>query len=1463
MSELSGRLGVPVRIDRVEVTWLNRLVLDGVYLEDQRGDVLFEANHIAAGFEFFPLLKGKFVFTTARIFGFTLNLSKETPESELNLQFVIDAFAKQEDNQEKREIDLRFNSILIRRGEFSYHVLSEPVNGGKFDPKHVNIHNLSGNISLKAFNKDSINANIKRLSLDEASGFNLSKLSLNIVGNPDSAHIHNFEIRLPETHLKIGQARIDFTPVDSLSRLVDQAPVALTIEPSQICLRDLAAFVPAFSNFTDIIDLSAEARGYIDDINLNRLTLTYSDKMLFNGKMNLRGITYPEEAYLFGEVSRMYITNEGLEGLVNNFSDKPILLPDPVRQLGSINFTGEISGFFDNLVAYGKLSSSIGTLQTDVLLGSNKEKGIATIIKGEISSSDLEIHRLFEAGNPFGSARFDIHLDATRPVNGYFAGAIRANLANLDYKDYRYENIRLSGRFSHNGFDGQVEVNDPNGVLYANGMFKNQGRNSIFNFQADLQHFRPDQLHLYDTYDSPDISLRLTADFTGNTIDNVAGSLSIDSLTMLTATDGFSIEHLEIEATGHEMDRTLSIHSDVLNGEIKGAYSFKTLIPSILRTFHDYVPALINATAPPQKTDTNNFTMFLSIDNTEAISRTLKLPFTVLKPVHISGQYDNLQNNFRLEATLPSFLIRQNQFENGFLYADNPYGIANLQVRATQFNPKGLRNYLDLKANAHNNEIDTYITWANNKDRLFKADLSLHTLFSEEPNEKGKNDLVTQISVLQSPFVVNDTTWYVNEAQIEVRNKTIDIHNFRIVHENQHILIDGKISENPADTLLLDLNEIELSYIFDILNNPVLQFGGKATGIFHINDLYGSRMLNTDLEVHNFSFNQVDFGRLSLFSEWDDDQQGILLLGSIYKTDSLFTDVNGYIYPVGDKAGLSLHFDANDIDIAFLQPFMEKVATGVKGRGYGNVHLFGPFSELSIEGDAYIKEGGLGIEFLNTYYTFSDSVQMTPGLIQAKDLRIYDKYENGGIVNLEVRHNHFKDIEYDVQLQTYNMLVYDVTERINPEIFGTVYGSGTARIFGNEKIVNLDVNMRSEKNTLVSFNFMTGSKAAEYDFITFVDKSSLHNHTGEPLPADSIRNFTPWQNEEAEIRMNFLVDITPDATIELIMDPIAGDKIEGYGNGRMEVEWGNRQDLRINGGFTIINGRYNFSLQQLFYRNFNIREGSTVTFRGDPFNATLDIEAVYNLYANINDLHTDFSREAGRTNIPVNCVMHIEGMLQNPAISFDLELPGSNEDLVQKVKSYVNTEDMLTRQIVYLLVLNKFYTMDSDYRSNEFSAVASSALSYQLSNILNSITDKVQIGTNIRTGQEGGFTETEVEMLLSSQLLNNRLIFNGNFGYKNNPDQGNIFVGEFDIEYMLTRSGEIRLKFYNHANDMYRYLKQSLTTQGLGVMYRKDFTHISEIFRRRRRLLLPPAGITPVQPEDDPDVAPLLPENEL
>lgn len=1428
----------------VDFEWFNNLVLKDLYLEDKNGKVLFEANHVAAGFEALPLLRGKIVFSSVRLFGISVNLAKDTPTSELNLKFVIDAFAKKDSVKRKTNIDLRFNSVLIRRGNFTYNIYSEPETPGKFNPRHIDVKNLSAKISLKAFNKDSLNAYIKKMSFDEKSGFNMDKLSLNVVANHDSAFIKNFEIRLPNTSVKVQTASIGLKDIDSISQVTDHAPINLAIAPSQICLKDLSAFVPAFKNFTDTIELTADASGFVNSIDLKKLRLTYSNKMEFLGKMELKGITHPEETYIFGQVNKMFISTEGISGIVNNFSTTPVALPQEVLRLGTINFTGEISGFFDNLVAFGAFTSAIGTLKTDLIFGSNREKGIAAYLKGHMSTPGLAINKIFQDGNPLGRIKFNISLDTQRPVDGSFYGKIDAKVSEFDYKSYKYENLQLSGNFKKNGFNGIVNINDPNAKVKAEGIFQHQGKNSVFNFKARMDNIRLDKLNLTDKYESPELSLAVNADFTGNNIDNIEGSVTVDSFSFKTTPKDFFLNQLKVVASGYDNNRNLRVSSDIINGEVNGMYSFTTIVPSLMNTFKGYLPALVSAKQKSNISKENNFSLLFTIENTETLSHTFKLPFAVVNQARIIGHYNNIYNKFRMETYLPMFKVGKVSFESGFIICDNPSDIVNLQLKATNYNDKGLRNYINLKLDAKDDRINTLLSWTNNKERLFKANLSTSTLFKAQSDGKKKPTLRTEININPSLAIFNDSIWTIKPASIVLDSSKVQINDFYVGHNNEYLELNGAVSPDLNDTLYLSLNKVELSYIFDILNIPVLRFGGSATGTFNISDLAGNRMLNTDLSIQDFSFNDVPLGKLNLYSEWDNEQQGILMLGSIYKNDTTFTDVNGYIYPIAPKSGLSLHFDANDINIAFLQPFMDRVVSNMQGRGFGHVHLHGPFNALTVEGDALVRNGGLGIDFLNTYYTFNDSVHLSPTEIRMKDVVLFDKDGNRAKVNGSVNHTNFKDISFNANIQASNLLVYNVTERLNPMIYGTVYGSGTTSIYGNEKLINFDVNLRSNPKTAVTLNFMDGSKAAEYDFITFINRSNPDS----ALVDSTYNQIKPFVNPEgAELRMNFQVDVTPDASIEMIIDPISGDKIKGNGNGSMQIQYGTKSDLRMYGGYTIENGSYNFSLQQVIHKTFKMREGSTISFRGDPFDANLNIAAIYNLTANLADLDESFSYEISRSNVPVNCVLNLKGMLRNPDISFDLELPNASEELEQQMRSLVNAQDMMTRQIIYLLVLGKFYTPEyMTANTSNFAAVASSTISAQLSSALNSITDKVQIGTNISTNNSS-FDDTEVALLLSSQLLNNRLLFNGNFGYRNNTLQSNsAFVGEFDLEYKLSKSGEIRLKAYNHYNDMNKLLiKQAPTTQGIGIMFKKDFVRPSDFFRKRKRLLL--SSPTPVK----------------
>ena len=344
-----------------------------------------------------------------------------------------------------------------------------------------------------------------------------------------------------------------------------------------------------------------------------------------------------------------------------------------------------------------------------------------------------------------------------------------------------------------------------------------------------------------------------------------------------------------------------------------------------------------------------------------------------------------------------------------------------------------------------------------------------------------------------------------------------------------------------------------------------------------------------------------------------------------------------------------------------------------------------------------------------------------------------------------------------------------------------------------------------------------------------------------------MRENLKEDNTPIDIHLNLQIDATPDGNMKIIMDPVAGDYISGKGNGNIRVSFFNKGDVKMFGNYTIDQGIYKFSLQEVIRKDFIIQSGSTIDFNGSPLDANLDIQAAYTVNsASLSDL--GIGETFSQNNVKVNCMMNLTGNLTHPDIKFDIELPNVSEEEREIVRSAISTDEEMNMQILYLLGIGKFYTYDygnnrSGQSSKAMSSMLSSTLSGQLNNMLSQALNlnNWNFGTNLSTGEKG-WTDMEIEGILSGQLLNNRLLINGNFGYRDNPMANSNFVGDFDVEWLLTKSGEIRLKAYNQTNDRY-YTKTTLTTQGVGIAYKKDFNTWRDIFlwnsRKRNKEVQP------------------------
>lgn len=402
--------------------------------------------------------------------------------------------------------------------------------------------------------------------------------------------------------------------------------------------------------------------------------------------------------------------------------------------------------------------------------------------------------------------------------------------------------------------------------------------------------------------------------------------------------------------------------------------------------------------------------------------------------------------------------------------------------------------------------------------------------------------------------------------------------------------------------------------------------------------------------------------------------------------------------------------------------------------------------------------------------------------------------------------------------------------------YGKVYGTGNVVLDGGNNAMTVDASLTTGSNT--SFTYITGvtTEAASNQFITFVDKTPKRIHDDVETDLYHHSNVRKTKEEDGppmDLRINMLIEATPNATMKIIMDPVAGDNITATGNGNLQVNFFNKGDFRMFGSYVIDQGMYKLSMQEVIRKDFILKSGGTVTFSGDPYQANLDLQAVYTVNsASLSDLVVDPSRNQGT--VKVNCLMNLTGNLSNPDIKFDLELPTVSEEDRELVRSATSTEEQMNTQIIYLLGIGKFYTYDyanNDQSSNATSSLAFSTLSGQLNNMLSQWMGNKNwnIGANLSTGEKG-WTDVEAEAMLSGRLLNNRLMINGNFGYKENVMANSNFVGDFEAIWLLTKNGDFRLRGYNQTNDRY-FTKSTLTTQGVGLMYKKDFNTWDELFR--------------------------------
>ncbi|MDE5958402.1 MAG: translocation/assembly module TamB [Muribaculaceae bacterium] len=1054
------------------------------------------------------------------------------------------------------------------------------------------------------------------------------------------------------------------------------------------------------------------------------------------------------------------------------------------------------------------------------------------------------------------------------------------NIPLLEYNTYPLHDLSVALHKDLTATILEADCTDDNFLFALNGEVHPAGAETSLQLNADVGRLHPHAMFAGSKLGDCVLTGEIEADLTGLTPDQLHGSVTLDHLA-LTPLDGrkeLQLNHLGLYAS-RDADglRRYTLDSDWLTGNVAGDFR-PSALPGIVKNIISGVlpptmpSANATATAAPAATNASGSTStvvahpaattpVMAATTTAAPTETdyleydfrisragswmeyLNLPVRLLYEADINGEIDASTGLLTLSLRAPYIQQgRDKLIQHSRLDARIQHGEGRAELFSSIPTKKGVLD-LDADIRATRGDYDLLLGFNREKQGGFYGDMHLQASVHPALNSTG---MAVTAHILPTTLWLNNAGWSVGEATLAYAAKQIDVEGFSISHKDQYVNIAGTASADPEQEVNVRLHDIDLDYIFDTLNIGYVAFGGLASG-----EAVGRGLLSSNpeaytrrLDVKDLSYNHAVLGDGSLHGNFDAAQKRVGITADISEDGRHVALIDGGIWIGRDS--LSFGVDADKVRIGFLQTFMSAFSSKVEGRASGKAQLYGTFKDIDMTGRLFADTIRMKIDYTNVTYSGSDSVRIDPGRITIPSFRLHDDYGHSATLQGTLNHDYFRSPDFRFTISdARNLLVYDTDATMNPIWYGRIFGNGGGQIVGRPGYVGILADMTTVGASNFTFVLSDSQEALDYKFLTFTDRRKEEREAHEepdPESPDEIvaafrKRVAEEENAESVFAMDIRATITPSARLTIVMDPVAGDKITAHGAGAMNLAYSSESnDIKMYGKYTLSEGTYNFSLQDLILRDFIIKPGSSISFNGDPLNGLLDIRAAYRVNTNLTDLDKSFStdHDLNRTNVPVDAMLLVRGEMTQPDITFDIELPTLNDEVAQKVRSIISSEDMMNRQIIYLLALNRFYTpeyMGTGNSGGEWASVASSTLSSQLTNMLGQLTDKVNIAPSLRS-DKGDFSDLEVDLALSSRLFNNRLLINGNFGYRDRTSSSTTFIGDFDIEYLLHRNGNFRLKAYNHFNDQNYYLKSALTTQGLGIIYRRDF---DRLFHRRRK----------------------------
>jgi len=1402
------------------------VVLENVYIEDQQKDSLLFAKEIIANLRGVDTKKRAIDISTINLLNARFYLNKPDSLAPINLKFIVDEIKRDSTNTKPRW-EIKFRNIEMHQSVFRFRSYKDKNihNGINFSELICYIDELDvRNLTIK--NKI-VDFYINKLKFTEQSGFEVYNLKTNMNISKNHMMFKNTKIRTPHSFISSDSLSLSHKDYEDYKNFAELVNLDLAFHESNVSFNDIRYFSPKLNNIDLNLIISGRIHGRINSLKGKDVKFQVGEQTELITDFDFNGLPNFEETFIFANFKKFKATAKDFE-VINKFikGNQTFSIPENLNKLGIINYEGNFTGFIDDFVTYGKFTTDLGNISTDLSLKPDTSRTLA--FDGKLETTDFKVGELINDSQTIGKITMNAQIEGVIGRDKTLKANTDGVIQNILINNYDYQNIILDGYLTEKTYDGILSITDPNIAFDFAGNIDFSSEVPVFNFTANVPKARLYGLNIDKKDTTALLSFNVDANFTGIHLDNAEGEINFSEAKITKRNQTMAFDTLKIIAEQLADTHKITLRSDYIDGLLIGDYQTSSLLQSIKNLVYTYIPGLIKNPTDTLYTDKkNNFRLHLDLNNTQLLTRLFLPELNISDSAKIDLQYFESKKRIILNVMARKASFKKHVFENTSINALSNDSIFTISAKSNNIilnNQITLNNFKTTSIASQNN-IHVKTDWDNDDDNdEYKGKI----LASTQIKQKAPyDDPSFKITILPSEIVVQDSVWNINKSTLKIDSTAYTIHNFIINHNNQFFKVDGKISENIQDSLFLTFSDIDLSHINILTKGKKLEFDGRIHGEANFSNIYQNPLFHSKISVDQLKLNNETIGNTQILTTWHEQLNAIELnVLSEQKNNQNLTITGDYFT---ENQDIDVDVKLNKLKLSVLNPFLSSFADNITGVSSGDVKINGTLTNPLFNGELSLQNAAMTIDYINTRYHFNTITKIENNSILFNNIEITDELENQATTNGYVKFGPQKNINFDFDINTDNILALNTTGNDNEIFYGTALLSGVINISGsNFGDVLVDISGRTERNTKVNIPLSRSGTADESGFITFINTQKSSEELAEQYNID-LSGF----------RLNFDLEVTPDAEALLIFDSKIGDIIRARGEGNLKMEIDENNNFNMFGDYTIEEGDYLFTLQNVINKKFEIERGGTILWSGSPYNANINIEAIYNLRTQLTNLFPEDSTDFYRRRIPVECQIYLTDNLMNPNIRFDINLPTADEEINTRVKSTINTQEKLNKQFLSLLVLNSFMPNQQQGAENYLaesgtsglgSVTTSELLSNQLSHWLSQISEEWDIGVNYRPGDE--ISRDQVEVALSTQLLNDRVSINGNLGYGGQTtEQTTNLVGDFRVDVKLTKNGKLRLKAFNESNDRILY-ENAPYTQGVGIFYREEFNSFSELMEQ-------------------------------